>query len=306
MKSLAADVLGLSGLDFEYRRPFNFLPTRSDRSIDTSSMKKSLRVLMVEDSRDDSELILRELLRSGYEVSHQRVETAEAMSAALAEREWEVIISDYTMPQFSATAALALLHGTKLDIPFIIVSGMIGEETAVDSLKAGAHDFIVKGRLARLVPAIEREVREVKVREDRRRAGQVAEEALRERMRAEEASQAKSMFLANMSHELRTPLTAIIGLSEVLADGKVGSLTPQQQTHVNKILSSSRHLLSLINDVLDLSKVQAGRMEISREPISLPAVFEEIREMLDPLARSQGLALTVSNGEGLPKLFADQ
>jgi signal transduction histidine kinase len=268
-------------------------------------MKKPLRVLMVEDSSDDAELILRELRRSGYEVSHLRVETAEAMRAALTEREWEVVLSDYTMPKFSATAALALLHDTKLDLPFIIVSGMIGEETAVDSLKAGAHDFIVKGRLARLVPAIEREVREVKVREEHRRAGQVAEEALRERMRAEEASQAKSMFLANMSHELRTPLTAIIGLSEVLADGKVGRLTPPQQTSVNKILMSSQHLLSLINDILDLSKVQAGRMEISREPSSLPAVFEQIREMLEPLAKTQGLTLTVSTGEGLPNLFAD-
>jgi PAS domain S-box-containing protein len=133
-------------------------------------MGKPLRVLLVEDSEDDAELLLRELVRSDYQVQHERVETADAMRAALAAREWDIVLSDYTMPSFDAQAALTILKESGSDIPFIIVSGAIGEETAVGALKAGAHDFLVKGRLTRLLPAVERELREVEVRRERREA----------------------------------------------------------------------------------------------------------------------------------------
>jgi DNA-binding NtrC family response regulator len=115
-------------------------------------------VLIVEDTEDDALLVLRELERAGYEVSHERVETPSAMATAL-EREWDIVISDYSLPQFSGLAALALVQAHQPDLPFIITSGTIGEEMAAEALRAGAHDFFVKGRLARLVPAVEREVR---------------------------------------------------------------------------------------------------------------------------------------------------
>lgn len=146
-------------------------------------MSRPLRVLLVEDSADDAALITRELVRSGYALIEERVETAEKMQAMLQNKAWDIILSDFSMPTFSATAALALLKESGRDIPFIIVSGTIGEETAVASLKAGAHDFLVKNQLARLVPAIERELREARVR----RARRLAEDALRrseERFRA--------------------------------------------------------------------------------------------------------------------------
>src|SRR5574341_70491 len=133
-------------------------------------MAKLLRVLIVEDSEDDARLLLRELRRGGYNVTHERVDTAEALNAALDQQVWDIVISDYSLPQFSGPAALALVQKKGLDLPFIIMSGTIGEEIAVETMKAGAHDYIMKNNLARLIPVIERELIEAVNRRDRRQA----------------------------------------------------------------------------------------------------------------------------------------
>ena len=142
-------------------------------------MFEPLRLLIVEDSQEDCELIEAHLRREGFVIHSARVDTPEAMRTALTEREWDAVISDYSMPGFSAPAALTELGG---DIPFIIVSGTVGEETAVTALKAGAHNFLTKANLTRLVPALEREWRDSEERR-RRRAAERALEDTRERMR---------------------------------------------------------------------------------------------------------------------------
>jgi PAS domain S-box-containing protein len=130
---------------------------------------RPLRLLLIEDSENDAALVLRELRRGGFDVASERVETREAMSEALdREVSWDLIISDYTLPTFDAPGAVAVARERDLDVPIIIVSGTIGEETAVASLKAGAKDFIVKHKLARLVPAVERELSEAQARQARR------------------------------------------------------------------------------------------------------------------------------------------
>jgi PAS domain S-box-containing protein len=139
-------------------------------------MTEPLRVLLVEDSTTDAELVVRELRHTGRPVEVERVETAAAMRNALQRQGWDVVISDWSMPQFTALAALATLREVDLDLPFIIVSGTMGEETAVQAMRAGAQDFVVKDRVGRLVPAVEREVREFKQRAARRQT----ENALRE------------------------------------------------------------------------------------------------------------------------------
>jgi len=131
-------------------------------------MGSPLRILIIEDSEDDARLLLREIQRGGYEVESERVETADGMRAALARQPWDLIICDFSLPRFSAPRALELLKQTGIDLPFIIASGTIGEESAVNALKAGAHDFIIKGNFARLIPAIERELKEARVRRERR------------------------------------------------------------------------------------------------------------------------------------------
>lgn len=135
-------------------------------------MSKTLRVLIVEDSEDDAVLLVRHLRRGGYQPSFRRVETDDGMREALMRETWDVIIADYAMPQFSAIGVLSVLRSTHLDIPCIIVSGTIGEETAVTIMKAGANDYIMKDNLQRLVPAIEREIREAEIRRERRRTAE--------------------------------------------------------------------------------------------------------------------------------------
>jgi len=135
-----------------------------------------LRVLIVEDSEDDAELLLIELRRAGYDPQFRMVQTRDDMVAALDEQEWDIVVSDYNMPHFSALGALGVMHDRNLDLPFIILSGAIGEETAVAAMKAGAHDYVMKGHVARLLPAIERELREAGERAARRQA----ERALRD------------------------------------------------------------------------------------------------------------------------------
>lgn len=132
--------------------------------------RRPLRVLMVEDSEDDGLLLLAALRRAGYEPDFIRVDSAAAMREALHSRDWEIILSDYDVPGFGGLQALALLRESGLDLPFIIVSGTIGEDTAVAAMKTGAHDYLMKGNLARLGPAIERELGDAEVRRERNRA----------------------------------------------------------------------------------------------------------------------------------------
>jgi len=132
-------------------------------------MGDPLRVLVIEDSEDDAALLLRKLRQGGYEPLYERVETAEEMSAALSSGEWDVILSDYRLPRFSGLQALALFRKTGLDVPFLIVSGTIGEDTAVETMRAGAHDYIMKDSLQRLVPAIRRELKDAEERRLHRR-----------------------------------------------------------------------------------------------------------------------------------------
>lgn len=133
-------------------------------------MDKRLRALIVDDSDDDTLLLVLELKRNGYTPEYRRVDTAPAMREALQRETWDVILADYTMPQFSAMAALSIVQASGLDLPFIVVSGNIGEDIAVAAMKAGAHDYIMKNSLKRLVPAIERELRDYEVRRERKRA----------------------------------------------------------------------------------------------------------------------------------------
>lgn len=138
-------------------------------------MSRILRLLIVEDSENDLQLLLREVRRSGYEVVYECVDNAQSMQSALEKTIWDIVISDYSLPRFSAPEALALVKRSEIDLPFIIVSGSVGEENVVSALLAGAKDFITKNNFARLIPAIERELREAEVR----RSKKAGDEALR-------------------------------------------------------------------------------------------------------------------------------
>jgi two-component system cell cycle sensor histidine kinase/response regulator CckA len=174
-------------------------------------MNKTLRVLNVEDSERDAALVRRHLALAGYDVIAERVDTQAAMKAALKERHWDLILSDYTMPNFSALDALAVLEESGLDIPTIIISGTVGEELAVQAMLAGAHDYLMKDNLVRLGASIERELHVA----DSRRAHRQAEEALK-------ASEA----------ELRALFAAMTDLIIVLdAEGRHLKIAPSRPIH---------------------------------------------------------------------------
>ena len=157
----------------------------------------TLRVLIVEDNASDAALVARELRRTGRAVESLCVEDATTMRAALAEAPWDLVISDWSMPTFSAMAALEVLKQTGRDLPFIIVSGTTGEERAVEAMRAGAHDFVLKEKLARLVPAVERELRECAERAARR----AAEAALQALIEQSEAARRQSLAALQASEE---------------------------------------------------------------------------------------------------------
>jgi PAS domain S-box-containing protein len=133
-------------------------------------VSKAIRILVVEDSEDDARLAVRMLRRGGFEPSYRRVQDAESLTAAIGQERWDAVLSDFRLPSFSGVQALKVFRSFGLDIPFIFVSGTIGEETAVEAMKAGASDYVMKQNLARLVPALERELEQATIRAKHRQA----------------------------------------------------------------------------------------------------------------------------------------
>jgi PAS domain S-box-containing protein len=157
----------------------------------SESSGKLLRVLIVEDSEFDARVLVNMLRRGGYEPEWRRIDSPEAFEAALRERQWQLILADYNLPRFSAPAALETLQKSGFDIPFIVISGGIGEDIAVAMMKAGANDYLMKGSLARLVPAVQRELRDAEIRAARRQAeADLRESELRYRQIWESATDA--------------------------------------------------------------------------------------------------------------------
>ena len=169
----------------------------------TQPRRRPLRVLIVEDNPDDAELVILELRRGGYEPETLRVQTAATMRAALVERTWDLIVSDYSMPSFSAPEAFTLVRNMNIDLPFVVVSGTVGEEVAVEAMRAGVHDFLLKGNLRRFVAAIERELREATVRAERRK--------IQEQLMISERMASVGTLAAGVAHEINNPLAVVVG-----------------------------------------------------------------------------------------------
>ena len=167
-----------------------------------------LRALIVEDRAADADLILRELKRGGFVTTHERVETADALRAALDKQAWDIVLSDYYLPTFDAPGALAVLQASGYDVPFIVVSGSVGEDTAVAAMRAGATDYIMKDRLQRLPPAVAKALAEAAVRRERLQ--------LQQDLARAQKLEAIGRLAGGVAHDFNNVLTAILGSAELL------------------------------------------------------------------------------------------
>ncbi|HAH22200.1 MAG TPA: hybrid sensor histidine kinase/response regulator [Prolixibacteraceae bacterium] len=294
-------------------------------------MNNPIKVLIIEDNQDDAKLEMEELKSGGFDIDFELIESRKAMKEALNKKSWDCIISDYSLPQFSGLDALEELKETGQDIPFILISGTIGEETAVAAMKAGAHDYIMKDNLTRLVPAFDRELREAKVRHQKRQADKALIESYNDliqqnaeyqvlnieyqsqnielkdsldhirdintelvisKNKAEESDKFKSAFLANMSHEIRTPLNGILGFSSFLKDPDLTKEKTERYIHI--IESSGQQLLTIINDILDISKIEAGQMDITLEATDIKELLKELLQQFIKEAELKNLDLILN------------
>jgi signal transduction histidine kinase len=288
-----------------------------------SQNSKPLRALLVEDNVDDAELVIRELRRGGYEPTTRRVQTGPDLTATLTNEIWDVIISDYSMPQLNAPDAFAIVRGLNLDIPFIIVSGTVGEEVAVTAMRTGVHDFLLKGHLRRLVAAIERELRESTMRGEQRK--------IQEQLLISDRMASVGTLAAGVAHEINNPLSVVAGNlqvarqdAEAIAAELEGLSAPARLAlgaQLDRMTSAVSSLRAATNDaeeaaervrliVRDL-RVFSRPEEDRREPVDVHKVIEssirmarnELRHRAKVVRRFGNVPLVDANEARLGQVF---
>lgn len=242
----------------------------------------SLRVLVVEDSASDFELIIYSLKKRGYEsLMSLQVQTENELKEALKTRPWDVIISDYNIPGFDALDGLQLVREQDQDLPFIVVSGGIGEESVADMMKAGVEDFVMKSRLDRLPAAISRVLREKNLRQTEAMAKAEAQAALLEREK----------MISIVSHDIKNPLSAIQLSAELLLKGNP---SPEVAIHAQRILETSERMKSLIYDLLDRKSPVEGLFVLHKSRNNFAVILDEAAHSLENDCSSKKINVELS------------
>jgi PAS domain S-box-containing protein len=379
-------------------------------------MQQSLAVLIVEDRELDATLLVRELRRAGYELRYQRVDNEPAMVAALNSRAWDIVLTDYSMPQFNAVVALSLVARSGIDVPVIVVSGAVGEEAAVELMQAGAQDLVLKHNLRRLAPAVARELETARTRREKRdsdatldgerrllqqlmqglpeaisfkdlerryirlndaeranlgvpddvdvigrTSGAFVASNIDRKRRAEEErvlttgeplvdcideivgpagtvrwlsttkapirgpsgeivglvevarditeakrqEQLKDEFIATVSHELRTPLTSIMGAIGLIV-GHDAIVLPEKVTRMLTIaLANCRRLVGIVNDILDIEKIESGNMTFDSKPVEVRTLVDQAIQANQAMATQHGVCVRLDEASVECDVMAD-
>ena len=238
-------------------------------------MSKFLKLLLVEDNEDDAHLILHKLKQHGYEIEFERVETANNFLSALIRQTWDAILCDYSLPTFGAPEAISIIQSGGYDLPFIIISGTIGEESAVECLKAGAHDFIIKGSLARLIPAIERELKDAQIRREHHQREQELEAIASISMTLRKANTLNAMLSQLLDQTLELIKTDIGSIWLYDKSTDTINLSIQRGLDVQNLITS----FQLGEDIPGLV-VKTGERIISYEYHTDPRISQENRNRI--------------------------
>lgn len=290
-------------------------------------MKKNTKILHLEDSVNDAELI-RTIIESGG-IGHDYIltDSKEEFINILENQHIDLILCDYSLPDVAGNEALNYVKENHNKIPFIFVSGSIGEDIAIESMLNGATDYVLKNRLERLNPAIkralhERELENMRIKTDgnlklknkkieiqnkklsrfnrdllfqNEEIEKQAEELIVAKDKAEESDRLKTAFLQNMSHEIRTPLNGIIGFSELLNSEDITKEEISSYTAI--IIQSGKRLMEIVNNILDISRIQTGQIRVEKKMIIINSLFADLLSFFSPLARSKNIALSCHNLE---------
>ncbi len=238
-------------------------------------MSIPLKVLIVEDSPDDADLVLRELTRGGYSVTSERVDGAETMTSALDRQAWDLVICDYSMPHFSGLDALRLLRAKSKDIPFIFLSGTIGEDTAVAAMKEGAQDYVMKGSTKRLLPSIKRELEENENRKVRTQ--------LEQRIRHLERFEAIGRLASGIAHDFNNVIAVVQASAEI---GELRTSDDAARERFRTIRDQSELAANLTRQLLAFAR----RQTLQREKVDLNHAISRISSVLQS-AISKSIAL---------------
>jgi signal transduction histidine kinase len=255
-----------------------------------------LCVLIVEDSQDDTEIVIDELRASGYAVDYLRVDTEQQLRAALPQRAWQLVLCDIVLPQFDAWRALEVVHEWQVDIPFIVVSGSVSEETAILMMKAGAHDFVLKGNLARLPPAVDRELREAAVRAE--------SSALREQLLLSDRLVQVGTLAASVAHEINNPLAYVMGNLEYALHELASPVWSSVPTKVIEALSTALEGAQRIRATTDDLRVFARTDDRHPHAVNLKRVLESSIGMAATQIRYR--ARLIKELEDVPAIAANE
>jgi signal transduction histidine kinase len=268
------------------------------------------RLLMVEDDPNDAELLRRTVTAEWPDCQVVRVSSRPGFEAAVAEGGFDLILCDYCLPGYDGLSALALARERIPGIPLIFVSGGIGEGVAVESLRAGATDYVLKDRLARLGPAIRRALKE---REESALRAQAETKMLGVQAKLAQMNQdllRKNQEIQNfyhtLSHELKTPLTSAGEFISITMDGLAGPLNARQAEYLGIAQASCNQLRRCINDLLDATRLETGKLTLELKPASLAAVAQRVVKIMERQASKKSIILTLELEENLPPLPLDE